>query len=85
MTRAEAEAGRSAQTAVPQLQKRLTEAVQNTLSTLSGGADVVLAVPDHRRRLVRMMLTSSGIGLPVMGLDEIDPAARVRLVGTVNT
>jgi flagellar biosynthesis protein FlhA len=85
MTRAEAEAGRSAQTAVPQLQKRLTEAVQNTLSTLSGGADVVLTVPDHRRRLVRMMLTSSGIGLPVMGLDEIDPAARVRLVGTVNT
>ncbi len=85
MTRAEAEAGRSAQNAVPQLQKRLTEAVQNTLSTLSGGADVVLAVPDHRRRLVRMMLTSSGIGLPVMGLDEIDPAAKVRLVGTVST
>ena len=85
MTRAEAEAGRGGQSSVPQLQKRLAEAVQSTLSALTGGTDVVLAVPDHRRRLVRMMLTSSGIGLPVMGLDEIDPAAKVRLVGTVDT
>lgn len=85
MTRAEAEAGRGGQSSVPQMQKRLAEAVQGTLSALTGGTDVVLAVPDHRRRLVRMMLTSSGIGLPVMGLDEIDPAAKVRLVGTVDT
>ena len=62
----------------------LAEAVQTTLAGLAGGSEVVLAVPDHRRRLIRMMLTSSGIGLPVMGLDEIDPAAKVRLCGTVS-
>ena len=84
ITRAEGEAGRSGQTSVPQIQKRLAEAVQTTLADLSGGPEVVLAVPDHRRRLIRMMLTSSGIGLPVMGLDEIDPAAKVRLCGTVS-
>ena len=84
ITRAEGDAGRNGQTSVPQIQKRLAEAVQTTLAGLAGGSEVVLAVPDHRRRLIRMMLTSSGIGLPVMGLDEIDPAAKVRLCGTVS-
>ncbi|RCW82869.1 flagellar biosynthesis protein FlhA [Paracoccus lutimaris] len=84
ITRAESEAGRNGQTAIPQIQKRLTEAVQATLGSLTEGSEVVLAVPDHRRRLIRMMLTASGIGLPVMALDEIDPAAKVRLCGTVS-
>ena len=38
---------------------------------------------DHRRRMVRTMLDAAGVGIPVMGLDEVDPAASVRLVGTV--
>ena len=81
--RAEGEAARTGSTPMPQLQKRLVEAVRQTLSTLSGSTDPVLAVPDHRRRLVRMILGAAGLGLPVLGLDEIDPAARVRLCATV--
>lgn len=83
ITRAEAEAARGAGSAVPQMQKRLAEAVQATLRGLEPGVDPVLAVPDHRRRLLRMMLASSGLATPVMGLDEIDPAANLRLLGTV--
>lgn len=83
ITRAEAEAGRTGSAPVPQLQQRLAEAVRKTLATLSPAAEIVLAVPDHRRRLIRLMLASSGLGLPVMGLDEIDPAAKVRALGTV--
>ncbi len=30
-----------------------------------------------------MMLSSAGIATPVLGLDEIDPGAQVRLRGTV--
>ena len=83
ITRAEAEAGRTGSAPVPQLQQRLAEAVRKTIATLPPATEVVLAVPDHRRRLIRLMLASSGLGLPVMGLDEIDPAAKVRALGTV--
>lgn len=81
--RAEGEATRSGSAPMPQLQKRLVESVRQTLSTLPGTMDPVLAVPDHRRRLVRMILAAAGVGLPVLGLDEIDPSARVRLCATV--
>ncbi|KGJ06273.1 flagellar biosynthesis protein FlhA [Paracoccus halophilus] len=84
IARAESDAARSGNVPIPQLQKRITEAVQTTLSGLQTANEVVLAVPDHRRRLIRMMLSSSGIGIPVLGLDEIDASARVRLCGTVN-
>lgn len=83
ITRAEAEAGRTGSAPVPQLQQRLAEAVRKILATQPPAAEMVLAVPDHRRRLIRLMLASSGLGLPVMGLDEIDPAAKVRVLGTV--
>ncbi|REF67744.1 flagellar biosynthesis protein FlhA [Paracoccus versutus] len=83
IARGEAEGARAGASAVPQIQKRLAEAVQATLAGLSPGLEVVLAVPDHRRRLVRMMLSSAGIATPVLGLDEIDPAAQIRLRGTV--
>ena len=83
IARAEADAARTGASAVPQIQKRLAEAAQATLRELPAGVEVVLAVPDHRRRLIRMMLTSSAIATPVLGLDEIDPAAQVRLRGTV--
>jgi len=87
IARAETEGARTgagaATGAVPQLQKRLADAVQAALRELPAGQEVVLAVPDHRRRLVRMMLSAAGIATPVLGLDEIDPAAQIRLRGTV--
>ncbi|MDQ7260711.1 flagellar biosynthesis protein FlhA [Paracoccus sp. PS-1] len=83
ITRAEAEAARTGASAIPQIQKRLAEAVQAALRDQRPGPEAVLAVPDHRRRLVRMMLASAGIAMPVLGLDEIDPAAQVRLLGSV--
>lgn len=81
-TRADTEPGRSS-TPMPLLQQRLAEAVRKSLAGLHLAAEVVLAVPDHRRRLIRMMLAASGVAMPVMGLDEIDPMAKVRLSGTV--
>ncbi|WP_353143169.1 FHIPEP family type III secretion protein [Paracoccus sp. (in: a-proteobacteria)] len=84
IARAEAEGTRIGANVVPQIQKRLSDAMQATLSELPPALEVVLAVPDHRRRLVRMMLSSAGIATPVLGLDEIDPAAQVRLRGTVS-
>ncbi|MEF9601518.1 flagellar biosynthesis protein FlhA [Paracoccus sp. PXZ] len=83
IARAEAEGTRAGAGAIPQIQKRLIDAVQATLGELPPGLEVVLAVADHRRRLVRMMLSSAGIATPVLGLDEIDPAAQVRLRGVV--
>jgi len=83
LTRAEAEAGRGGNAALPQLQERLAEALRKLVATLPAPTEAVLAVPDHRRRLVRMMLAAASVALPVIGLDEIDPAARVRLCGTV--
>ena len=83
IARSEAESARAGNGAIPQIQKRLADALQATLSGLPPGIEVVLAVPDHRRRLVRMMLSSAGIATPVLGLDEIDPGAQVRLRGTV--
>ena len=84
IARAESEAGRTGNAPIPHIQKRLADAVQATLANTPAATDAVLAVPDHRRRLVRVMLSASGIAIPVMGLEEIDPSAQVRLCGTVN-
>ena len=84
ITRAETEAGRGGTAPVPQLQQRLVEALRKVLAGLPPATEPVLGVPDHRRRLVRLMLGSAGVALPVLGLDEIDPAARIRLCGTVS-
>ncbi|WP_242008353.1 flagellar biosynthesis protein FlhA [Paracoccus sulfuroxidans] len=83
IVRAEGEAGRGSPAQIPQLQLRLAEALKTTLAEVPDECDPVLAVPDHRRRLVRMMLAASGVATPVIGLDEIDPDAQVRLCGTV--
>lgn len=84
ITRAETEAGRGGTAPVPQLQQRLVDALRKVLAGLPPATEPVLGVPDHRRRLVRLMLGSAGVALPVLGLDEIDPAARIRLCGTVS-
>lgn len=83
IVRAEGEAGRGSPAQIPQLQLRLAEALKTALADVPDECDPVLAVPDHRRRLVRMMLAASGVATPVIGLDEIDPDAQVRLCGTV--
>ncbi|WP_288949878.1 flagellar biosynthesis protein FlhA [uncultured Paracoccus sp.] len=84
IVRAEMEGNRTGASALPQIQKRLTDAMQAVLRELPPEIEVVLTVPDHRRRLLRMMLVSAGIATPVLGLDEIDPVAKVRLRGTVS-
>ena len=43
----------------------------------------MLVAPDHRRRMVRAVLGANGMAVPVLGLEEIDPAAELRLLGTV--
>ncbi|WP_347267342.1 flagellar biosynthesis protein FlhA [Paracoccus sp. (in: a-proteobacteria)] len=83
IARAESEGARNGTSAVPQIQRRLAEAVQTCLRDLPAPGEVVLAVPDHRRRLIRMMLSASGVATPVLGLDEIDPVAQIQLRGTV--
>lgn len=83
ITRSEAEAGRPGHAPVATLQRRLTEAVKLALSSAGDDQQAVLAVADHRRRLIRTMLDAGSVAVPVMGLDEIDPAAQIRVVGTV--
>ncbi len=83
LTRSEVEAGRQSQLPILQPQQRLAQAVKLVLGGLSAEQNTVLAVADHRRRLVRSMLDSASLTVPVLGLDEIEPAAQVRIIGTV--
>ncbi|MFD1883730.1 flagellar biosynthesis protein FlhA [Paracoccus pacificus] len=83
-TRAEAEMSRGgAGPMSPVIARRVTEAVRQALTSARFEREPVLAVPDHRRRLIRAMLGQAGVAVTVLGFDEIDPAARVRLAGTV--
>lgn len=82
-SRAEAEASRNMQGAVLQLQTRFSDAVKQTLDAVEREANPVIAVADHRRRMIRSMLQTAGLTVPVMGLDEMDPVAKVRLIATV--
>jgi len=81
--RAEAEPGRTPGALTPPLIQRLTEKLRLAAAALPPEAQPALVVPDHRRRLVRAMARGAGLSWPVLGLDEVDPQARVRLVGTV--
>lgn len=83
LIRSESEAGRNSQLPVLQIQRRLADAVRISLSALAPESAPVLAVVDHRRRLIRTMLDTADVALPVLGLEEIDPTAHVRVVGTV--
>lgn len=82
-TRTESEAGRHSQLPVLQMQRRLSDAVKAAITAVGSEAAPVLAVADHRRRLIRSVIEASDLSLPVMGLDEIDPAAQIRIIGTV--
>lgn len=81
--RAESEPGRAAGAITPPLIQRLTEKLRLAAAALPPEAQPALVVPDHRRRLVRAMARGAGLSWPVLGIDEVDPQARVRLVGTV--
>ena len=59
------------------------EATRRALSLAEPVARTVLVAPDHRRRMVRAVLGANGMAVPVLGLEEIDPAAELRLLGTV--
>lgn len=81
--RAESEPGRAQGALTPPLMQKLTESLRLAAGTLSPGMLPALVVPDHRRRLVRAVVAGAGLGWPVLGIDEVDPQAKVRLVGTV--
>ena len=80
--RGEAGPGRGPAAPSPLLARRLAEAVREAAARRQG-LPLVLAVPDHRRRHVRGILQGAGIEATVLGLDEIDPSARIALVDTV--
>lgn len=83
LTKAEADLTRNSHSGVLKLQSRLSDKVKEALRNLEGAGNAVLTVPDHRRRMIHSMLAASGVSVSVMGLEEVDPAASIRLVGTV--
>jgi flagellar biosynthesis protein FlhA len=82
--RADTETGRAGGGAMtPALSRKLLEAARRAMATVEPALQTVLVAPDHRRRMLRAVLGSNGIALPVLGLEEIDPGAELRLVGTI--
>lgn len=82
--RADAETGRAGGGALtPALSRRLLEAARRAMATVEPALNTVLVAPDHRRRMLRAVLGSNGISMPVLGLEEIDPAADLHLIGTI--
>ncbi|MFC0199974.1 flagellar biosynthesis protein FlhA [Paracoccus rhizosphaerae] len=82
--RADAETGRAGGGAMtPAMSKRLLDAVKKALSVAEPVARTVVVAPDHRRRMIRAVLGANGVALPVLGLEEVDPSAELRLLGTI--
>ncbi|MCQ0971054.1 flagellar biosynthesis protein FlhA [Paracoccus sp. TK19116] len=82
--RSDAETGRAAAGAMtPELSRRLTEAARRAVASVDAMTSPVIATPDHRRRMVRAVLGSNGIAMPILGIEEIDPLADLRLIGTI--
>ncbi|TGN67262.1 flagellar biosynthesis protein FlhA [Paracoccus liaowanqingii] len=82
--RADSETGRPAGGAMtPAMSRRLVDAVRKSLSLAEPAARTVLLTPDHRRRMIRAVLGANGMAVPVLGLEEVDPLAELRLLGTV--
>lgn len=80
----EAEMGRAQPGAVtPALSQKFAAAARQTIAAVDPLAEAVIAAPDHRRRVVRSILSSNGMAVPVLSVDEIDPGADLRLVGTI--
>ena len=82
--RADQETGRAGGGAMtPALSRKLLEAARRAMASVDPALQTVLVVPDHRRRMLRAVLGSNGIAIPVLGLEEIDPGADLRLTGTI--
>ena len=82
--RADAETGRPGSGAMtPALSARLLEATRKALASVDPVERCVVVAPDHRRRMVRAVLGANGLGVPVLGLEEVDPAAELRLLATI--
>ncbi|WP_265501941.1 flagellar biosynthesis protein FlhA [Paracoccus beibuensis] len=82
--RADAETGRAGGGAMtPAMSKRLLDAVRKALSLAEPVARTVVVAPDHRRRMIRAVLGANGVAIPVLGLEEVDPSAELRLLGTI--
>ena len=81
--RSDTETGRSGGTVMtPSLSGRLVKATRQAIGEMQSSRVVVIA-PDHRRRMVRAVLTSNGVSMPVIGMEEIDNSAELRLLGTI--
>lgn len=82
--RSDSETGRAGNGAItPALSRKLIEQARKALAVSEPASHPVIAAPDHRRRMVKAVLGSNGVAVPVIGLEEIDPSAELRLVGTI--
>ncbi|MDO5704155.1 MAG: flagellar biosynthesis protein FlhA [Paracoccus sp. (in: a-proteobacteria)] len=82
--RSDNETGRSGAGAMtPALSRKLLDQTRKAMAVSEPAGAPVIAAPDHRRRMVKSLLASNGLAVPVIGLEEIDPAAELRLVGTI--
>lgn len=82
--RADGETGRAGGGALtPALSKKLLESTRRALAISVPSARTVILAPDHRRRMIRAVLGSNGVSVPVIGLEEVDPSAELQLVGTI--
>lgn len=82
--RADAETGRAGGGAMtPAISSRLLESTRKVLADPETAARGVIVAPDHRRRMIRAVLGANGIPVPVLGLEEIDPAADLHLLATI--
>lgn len=81
--RSDGETGRMGGGAMtPALSQKLLESTRKALST-TRSANAVIIAPDHRRRMIRAVLGSNGVSLPVIGLEEVDASAELQLLGTI--
>lgn len=81
--RSDSEIGRAGSGALtPALSQKLLEATRKAMGGINT-AQAVIVTPDHRRRMVRALLGSNGYAIPVLGLEEIDSAAELDLIGTI--
>ncbi|AUM74785.1 flagellar biosynthesis protein FlhA [Paracoccus jeotgali] len=70
---------------VADLGRRLVGNLRKQLAAIDPREDPVVAAPDHRRRQLRDMLSAHGLPVPVLALADIDPAADINLIGTIET
>lgn len=68
---------------VADIGRRFVAGARQAIANIEPHLSPVLATPDHRRPMIRALLNAHGVQIPVIGLDEIDPAAKLNLVGTV--